>query len=457
MKILILIALRNLIQAKRRTAFLGTALSLVTMLLVLLMALSQGITENVIRSATTLTTGHINVGGFYKSSSNDSSPIITKAATLKALVEDEVKGDVDYVVTRHRGWARLVSDEAALQSMLVGVNIAQEPQLLNVIKLATRAEVTPDDMKDKLTPTQAKALMGDASKLKQPKSVVIFASQAKRLRVRVGDRLTLRTRSFTGMVNTVDVSIVAIAKDIGLLSNFSIFVPTDVVLELYQLKPDTSGAVQIYLKDIDQTREVMARVRQRLEKEGYNMMEYQPTPFFTKFETVQGEDWIGQKLDVTAWDDEVTFLKWIVNSMDTVSFGLVAILIIIIAVGVMNTMWISVRKRTKEIGTVRAMGMQRSSVMWMFLFEALLLGFGASLMGAMMGALIAALVNVLTIPVPIDAMRAILLSDTFYLSTTPKHLFFAVVGLTGFTTLAGLWPAIRASRMQPVEAIHQTE
>ena len=118
MKILILIALRNLIQAKRRTAFLGTALSLVTMLLVLLMALSQGITENVIRSATTLTTGHVNVGGFYKSSSNDSSPIITKAAALKALVEDEVKGDVDYVVTRHRGWARLVGDEAALQSML---------------------------------------------------------------------------------------------------------------------------------------------------------------------------------------------------------------------------------------------------------------------------------------------------------------------------------------------------
>lgn len=457
MKILLLIAFRNLLQAKRRTAFLGSALSLVTMLLVLLMALSQGITENVVRSATTLTTGHVNVAGFFKSSANDSSPVITGAAKIRDIVEEAGGSKIDHVVMRHRGWASLVSDEASLQSMLAGVNIAKEPKLLKVLKPARLDDILVDELKEGLSEQQLSVVQGDLGGLKEANSVLIFASQAKRLRVRAGDKLTLRTRSFTGVVNTVDVTIAGIARDIGLLSNFTIFVPTEVVLELYQLREDTSGAVQIYLNDIDDAREVMSTLRTTLDEKGYTLMDYQAAPFFAKFETVQGEDWIGQRLDLTTWDDEVDFLKWIVTSIDTVSFGLVFILVIIIAVGVMNTMWISVRKRTKEIGTVRAMGMQRSSVMMMFLFEAFLLGLGASVFGALMGAGITLLVNVLEVPVPIDAMRAILLSDTIFLSATPKHLFLSALGMTVCTTLAGLWPAIRASRMQPVEAIHHTE
>ena len=60
------IALRNLIQHSRRTLFLGTAIGAVTALLVLLNGLSTGIRETMIDTATTLSTGHLNVGGFYK-------------------------------------------------------------------------------------------------------------------------------------------------------------------------------------------------------------------------------------------------------------------------------------------------------------------------------------------------------------------------------------------------------
>ena len=54
LKMILLIAMRNLVQARVRTLFLGTALTLVTMLLVILMGLSQGISDNIVRSATTL-------------------------------------------------------------------------------------------------------------------------------------------------------------------------------------------------------------------------------------------------------------------------------------------------------------------------------------------------------------------------------------------------------------------
>jgi len=447
MRMILLVAMRNLIQAKRRTAFLGTALGLVTMLLVLLMSLSQGISDNIIKSATTLTTGHVNVAGFFKATPRDSAPLITEASALKKLVKENVP-EVDYVVDRNRGWSRVISPTGALSSMLAGVDVTEEPKLLEVIQLAKQSDYKEggDDV-----------ILGDAAKLTSPNSAIIFATQAERLQVDVGDKVTLRTQDFNGRANTIDVEIIAVARDIGLLSNFSVFVPKQVVLDLYQLKPDTSGAVQIYLKDIDQAPQVMSKLREVLESGGYTLMEYQPAPFFAKFETVSGEDWIGQKLDLTTWSDEVEFLTWILTALDTISFSLVGILIMIIAVGVMNTMWISVRKRTGEIGTLRAIGMSRSRVFLMFICEAFLLGFIASLIGALVGASIAISVTAAQVQIPVDAVRAILLSDTLVLAVTPRQLVGAVALLTSFTVVSAMWPSIRAARMQPVEAIGQAE
>ena len=447
LKMLLLIAARNLWMARRRTLFLGSALSVVTALLVLLMALSQGLSENIIRSATTLNTGHVNVAGFFKSTSTDSAPLITDTAALKRIVRREVP-EIDYVVDRGRALARISSETAALTSLLAGVRIEEEPQLTEVLEIAPLGSYHPGGGEQRV---------GEFERLKEPNTAVLFATQAARLEVQVGDKITLRTQSFSGQANTVDVTIVAVARDIGILSNFSVFVPGDVVRDLNQLKPDTSGAIQIYLRDIDDAPAVRARLAEALEREGYELMEYQPAPFFAKFETVSGEDWIGQKLDLTTWEDETEFLSWILTALDTVSFGLVGILIAIIAVGVMNAMWIAVRKRTTEIGTLRAVGMSRARVWWMFLFEALLLGLGAALCGAAVGVIIALSVSAAEVRIPVDAVRAILLSDTLRLSIAPRQLFGAVALMTLFTALSAIWPAARAAALQPVEAIQQSE
>ena len=66
MGVFLQIALRNLLQARRRTVMLGGALVAVTMLFTLLLALSAGFTDTMVRNATTLSAGHINVSGFFK-------------------------------------------------------------------------------------------------------------------------------------------------------------------------------------------------------------------------------------------------------------------------------------------------------------------------------------------------------------------------------------------------------
>ena len=72
------IALRNLLQHRRRTLFLGAALAGVTALLILLGGLTAGMRSTMLHTATTLSTGHLNVGGFFKVTAGQSAPVVTE-------------------------------------------------------------------------------------------------------------------------------------------------------------------------------------------------------------------------------------------------------------------------------------------------------------------------------------------------------------------------------------------
>ncbi len=61
------------------------------------------------------------------------------------------------------------------------------------------------------------------------------------------------------------------------------------------------------------------------------------------------------------------------SALSVITGVLTFVLLVIIAVGIMNTLWIAIRERTREIGTLRAIGMQRARVLVMFLTEALML------------------------------------------------------------------------------------
>lgn len=438
------IAARNLLQAKRRTFLLSLALGMVTMFLVMLLALSQGLTETMIRSATTLSAGHLNVAGFYKATANDAAPMVTDSSAVRKIVEENTPG-LDYVVDRHRGWGRVVSEVSSTQAGLTGIDILAEPRFADTIQLAKESEYLEGGRDE---------VVGRLEDLAQPGSIMIFASQAKRLEVKVGDALTVIIETLGGARNTTDVTVVAVAKDLGMMSSWSMFVPKQTILDIYRLQPDTTGAVMVYLEDIEASEKVMGHLREVFAERGYTLMDHDPQPFWMKFERVSGEDWLGQKLDLTTWRDEVSFMEFVFTAVHTVSFFLIGILLLIIVVGIMNSMYISVRERTREVGTVRAIGMPKWGVLRMFMLEATLLGLGATLAGALAGAGLAVAIDAWAPVVPSQAVQAILMSDRLHLAVRASQLVASVIVFTGVTVLASLWPALRAARMQPVDAIH---
>ncbi len=444
---LLIIAVRNLVKAGRRTLLLSVAIASVTLLLVLMMSLTQGIRTSVVRSATVLLSGHVNVAGFYKPTPSDVDPIVLDAPKLKKLVRDNTPG-VTSVVDRTQGFARIISPTHTIQSLIMGVDIDEETAFKDVIQLAPESAYKDGG---------SETIKGDPSRLNEPDTILLFASQAKRLGVGVGDPLTIRAETFSGVANTADVTVVAIAQDVGLLSSFAVFVPKETLRGLYQLNDTTTGMIMAYIKDPDDARAALGKLRQALDKKGYKLLDHQPQPFFAKFEQVRGEDWTGQKLDLTTWQDQISFLDLIITAVNTVSFFIIAVLGVIIGVGMINTMLMSVRERTSEIGTMRAMGMSRGQILWLFMLEAMMLGLGAATTGGLVGAGIALGLNAAHIHIPVEAVQAILLSDTLHLAVAPTQLVGAIAAITGFSALAALWPSLRAARMQPVDAIRHTD
>jgi len=447
MKVVISIALRNLIQARRRTLLLSTAIGMVTTLLVVLLSISAGIEDNLVSSATTLGGGHVVVAGFYKQTPTASSAVVTNAAEMKKIIEENTP-NLDYVIDRHRGWGKVVSDTKSIQSALAGVDVAQEQRLIDRLVMAKESEYYTDGRDE---------VFGTFEDLGKGGQVVLFTNQARRLQVRVGDAVTFQVEMSGGQTNTRDLTVCAVARDIGMLSSWSMFLAQEDVRQLYSLNEDATGALWVYLDDIDDATSTMGHLRTVFQDKGYRVMDHQPAPFFFKFDVVAGEDWVGQKLDLTIWKDEVSFLLWAITAFNTVTWFLIVVLVAIIAVGIMNALWNSVRERTREIGTMRAIGMTRSGVLALILFEALFLGLFATTAGALVGVAVALGVDAAHIAVPVEAMEMILLSDTLHLAINPMQLVQAVGLLTLFTVFSAIWPAARAARMPPVTAIHQVE
>jgi ABC-type lipoprotein release transport system permease subunit len=425
------IAARNLTRHTRRNLFLGGALAAVTGLLVLLGALTSGMEAAMLESATTLMTGHVNVGGFFKITSSSTAPLVSEYPKVLEAVR-KVTPEIDFVTVRGRGWAKAVSETKSMDLVLAGVDVASEPTFRRVLRIES----------------------GRLEDLAQPGTVLLFEGQAERLRVKVNDVLTLSAPTDRGVNNTADVRVAAIARNVGLLSAFSAFIQADTLRQLYGLNVRTTGAIHLYLKEPGDAQRVAVRLRDHLAKAGWRVMDPEDQPYWMKLmQTVPGQDWTGQKIDVSTADEEMGQFKQFITALRVVTGLLVVILMVVVVVGILNTLAIAIRERTREIGTLRAIGMQRRKVLWLFLVETALLGVLGCLAGALAAAGIAGALNAVGIALP-ESAQIFLAQERLHFLLDPRAIAGDVLLLAAITVAASIFPARRAARLKPVTAMH---
>ncbi len=92
------------------------------------MGLTNGMKSTMLESATTLMSGHVNVGGFYKVTAGQSAPVVTEYPKIIEFLQKEVP-ELDYVTQRGRGWAKIVSETGSMQVGVGGIDMASRAGL----------------------------------------------------------------------------------------------------------------------------------------------------------------------------------------------------------------------------------------------------------------------------------------------------------------------------------------
>lgn len=254
---------------------------------------------------------------------------------------------------------------------------------------------------------------------------LIGAGLARSLNVKPGDGLTLLAVTADGALNGIDVDVVGIVTTgFKELDDRLLKITLPVAQRLLQSQRVTK--LVIGLDKTDNTDQVYAAILPRLDK-------------------------LGPPVSVKKWIELAVYYRQVRLLMGGIFLFLGVIVFFMVVMSSANTLMMSMFERTREIGTMLAMGTPRSWLVRLFLLEAVVTGALAAVVGVAAGNLLGFLVNRAGIVLPPPPGNTVGMS----LRVLHEPGLMAGAGLLVIVTLAvaSLLPALRASRLRIVEAL----
>ena len=221
---------------------------------------------------------------------------------------------------------------------------------------------------------------------------------------------------------------------------------------------------RVLFSDIDATVFISLQSAQILLKTQYFSGLYVITNTAGDVTTVQEEieSYYGTNVRVMNAGSMVSSVESITSQMTVFLGSIGAVSLFVAAVGITNTMFVSVMERTREIGILKALGYRPRQIMAMFLSEASLSGVVGGVGGTILGYVLSFILGGSLSMFggfgmgggpPGQASSASASSTTFTPVFTPELIAFSLLFPIGIAILAGLYPAWRASRMNAVVAL----
>ncbi len=439
---MILIALRNLNRQKRRTYLLGGAIAFGVAIVTLINGFAGSFVENVSENFSQLLAGHIFVQGRERLPDGRERRLIADDAILIETMHDVVRPLVTYT-KRSEFTGALIFQGTSIRQNVAGADWDQEVFLRDRLVLVDGAF---DNM-----------LRRNQDGLRN--GIILTEEIARRLRAEVDDRVTVRMQTVDGQQNVGEFVVAGISYDPGLFGQLSAYADLSYVNELLRVPAGSYQTLGIFVQNLGQiepwVERYYAALAGRVQLFERSAGDDEENPIAQLFRESTDEQWEGTRYRVYTLNDILSEVDQIVVLLNQTALVILIVLFVIIMVGITNTFRMIMYERVREIGTMRALGMQRERVLGSFLLEALFLAVGGMLAGLIVAGTVMLILS--RIYLGLDSPIFILLKNGYFtFSVSPLQVLVNTAIVASLTILAAFVPSRKAARMKPVEALRST-
>ncbi|MBI4597679.1 MAG: ABC transporter permease [Candidatus Omnitrophica bacterium] len=376
--------------------------------LIFLWGYKDGAAAGMLENATSLFTGHVQVHalGFDKTM----SPGLTITDPVRLIQDIQGHPEVIGIARRVKCGVMIGTSEHSKGAMLLGIDPQQEVNVTRVKSLITRGVFLSDGAKKEI-------LLGDRL--------------AEKLNVAVGDKVVVMVHSVDGLLTGFAYHVTGIFHaGTRILDEEVVYADIASAQELLGIGSDVSEIV-VRLNDLRAMSSFLPFVNHAVDTAKY---------------------------EVLTWDQAEPEAKSLADWGEGIVRVIVVAMTIVIAIGIMNTVIMSVLERTKEFGVMLAIGVKPRQLIRLVLLESFLLQCVGIGVGVFFGYSLVTYFGYVGIPLwyAADTFSAGYVSPVIYTRVYPEHVVLSVLILIVVTSVVSLYPAVRAGRLNPVAAIYRS-
>ena len=319
---------------------------------------------------------------------------------------------------------------------------------------------------------------GSLDGLGDPKAIILSTPTAEKLGVMVGETVLVRLSTVTGQQNVDEFTVIALTADEGTFGMNQAYAHIDYVNELLNIEADEYQSMNIFLGDM----ETMDDVADELYRALMIRVDMEPRQGESQADKASGAGGLrggmmmggaggghagemrgiigpggdatreGTWYSLTTLNEMMSMVMEMVGLLNTIGLGIFVVLLLITMVGITNTFRMIMLERTREIGTMRAVGLQRDGVRNIFLLEALFIAVGGAVAGLAASGIVMGVVSV----IPLSGARMLtvfLRARTLSFSVLPGQLIMNMAIVIALILAAAYLPARKAARLDPARAL----
>ncbi len=404
------LAWRNTRRNTRRTVLTVIAVTVAVTAITFMFAYITGILGNLVDSYARSESGHVRIRKDGYTERERLMPVYLKVDSVSALLSIiREHPDVEEAVPRIRSSVLVDGAGSNRPGLLLGLDMDREAAYMN-----------PADL----------AVNGNPPRAGYPE-VMIGDEFAEKLEISVGDTITVLGQTAYRSLGGLRLVVTDLASSgMSFLDNSMLVVPLDQAQLLADM-PDAATEILVFAHDAELAEPLAIELKAELELE------------------VTGD------IEVLSWLDQGPLMRTM-QMMRPMLAVIMGMMLLMAGLIIINTMLMTVLERTQELGMQAALGMRRSDIVFLIVSEGLVIG----LIGGVVGAILGSGIGIWLEHTGIDFTAAARTIDLpFQGMVYPDwSLSYAVIGMALGVFAAGvaaLYPALRAVKMAPAEALRQ--